>query len=88
MEWKSGMTTPSDFLILGAVGGSKVTFNPFGTGIFMSASHDRCLCTDLLELKPTAVSQLYIGLATCTRGTRIKSWVWINHAHSNWQERV
>ena len=25
-----------DFFILGAVGGSKVTFNPFGTGIFMS----------------------------------------------------
>ena len=34
LEWWSGLL--ERFLILGAVGGSKVTFNPFGKGIIMS----------------------------------------------------
>ena len=59
------------FLILATVGGSKVTFNPFGTGNFMSESMiDESMmpypaCTDLLEL-----NQLLCHRATWTRGTR------------------
>ena len=75
MEWECG--TPQCALLNffaifdWAQLGSKVTFNPFGTGIFMSESMiDESMmpypaCTDLLEL-----NQLLCHRATWTRGTR------------------